>query len=69
MDTITEPNLLQVLEEGLIILIILVTLVIAINILQGLANHQVVLAVLVKEDVAAIESGLSEVVNQLLLLE
>ena len=55
--------------KGLVILAVLVTRVIAVDFFQSLANHQVVFAVLVKEDVTAIEGSLSEVIDQLLLLE
>ena len=69
MNAVTKPYLLQVFFKSQVILVGFAALIVGIDVLKGLANHQVVLAVLVKQDVAAIERGLGEVIDQLLLLE
>ena len=69
MDTVAKPHLLQVLQEGLIVLVFQIAFIIAINVLESLANQEVVLAVLVEQDVTAIERSLGQVIDQLLLLE
>ena len=69
MDAVAEPHLLQVFQEGLVVLVVLAALVVAVDFLKGLAHHQVVLAVLVKEDVATVECSLGQIIYQLLLLE
>ena len=69
MDTVAEPHLLEVLDKGQIVLVLLVACVIAVDVLEGRADHEVVLAVLVKEDITAVKGCLGEVVHQLFLLQ
>ena len=69
MDAVAKPHLLQILDKGLVVLIVLVALIVAVDVLKGRAHHQVVFAVLVKQDVAAVERSLGEVIHELLLLE
>ena len=63
MDAVAEPHLFQVLLKGDIVLVGLATTIVTVNFLKGLANHQVVLAVLVKEDVTAVKGSLGEVID------
>ena len=69
MDAVAKPHLFQVFNKGQIVFVGLVALVVAIDVFKGLTHHQVIFAVLVKQNVAAVEGSLGEVIDQLLLLE
>ena len=69
MDTVAEPHLLQVKLETFEVNIITITAIVLVNLLECLAHGEVILTVLVGEDVAALQSGFGEEIDQFLLVE
>ena len=69
MDAVGEPHPFEIDRQGLEVVALSVAFVVGVDALQGLADTQVVFAVLVVEDVSSLQRSLSEVVNVLLLLK
>ena len=69
MDTVGEPNTLEVNLHRLKVGRLLVALITCINGLQCLANAKIVLTILVKENISTLQSGFCQIINQLFLLE
>ena len=69
MDAVGEPYALEVNLHRLEVGRLLVALITCIDRLQGLADAEVVLAVLVEQDVTALQSRFRQIIDQLLLLE
>ena len=69
VNTIREPDTLQVSLHVHEVRIRTVALVIGIDRFQHLADNQIVLSILVEQDVTALKSRFRQIVNQFLLLQ
>ena len=69
VDAVAEPHLLQVQLQALEVGTRAVAGVAGVDLFQHLAHVQVVLAILVEKDVAALQGGLLKVINQLFLFQ
>ena len=68
VNAVCKPHLLQVFFQSLEIGVVLVALVAGVERFKGLTHLKIVLAVLVCENVATLQSCFGEVVNKFLLI-
>lgn len=69
IDTVAEFNLFQISHEGLEFFRIAVTVIIGVDGFEQLTQGKIVFAVLIPQDVAALDGGFCQEVDKLLLIE